>query len=66
MDERRDDTTQPDERDGAPTAPEHTPRNYYYDDGTGYEVYDPAAEDEDEPDGSVDGEAGDDDGMRRG
>jgi hypothetical protein len=49
MSERRDDTTQPGERDAPPT-PERAPRNYYYDDGTGYEVYDPA-KDEDEPDG---------------
>ena len=65
MDERRDDTTQPGEHDGAPLAPERTPRNYYYDDGTGFEVYDPATEDEDEPDGSDAGEANDDDAMRR-
>ncbi|HZH30421.1 MAG TPA: hypothetical protein VEY11_06620 [Pyrinomonadaceae bacterium] len=48
MDERRDDTTQPGEHDGAPLAPERTPRNYYYDDGTGYEIYDPAADEDDE------------------
>ena len=48
MSERRDDTTEPGERD-APPARERAPQNYYYDDGTGYEVYDPAAdEDEDE------------------
>ncbi|HEY0081144.1 MAG TPA: hypothetical protein VGB61_00030 [Pyrinomonadaceae bacterium] len=66
MDERRDDTTQPGERDDAPPARERTPQNYYYDDGTGYEVYDPATEDEDEPDESDDAEADDDDAMRRG
>jgi hypothetical protein len=64
MSERRDDTTEPDERDAPPTR-ERAPQNYYYDDGTGYEVYDPA-EDEDEPDGSDAGEAGDDDELRRG
>ena len=48
MSERRDDTTEHGERD-APPARERAPQNYYYDDGTGYEVYDPAA-DEDEPD----------------
>ena len=64
MSERRDDTTQPRERD-APPAPERAPRNYYYDDGTGYEVYDPAA-DEDEPDESDAGEAARDDEPRRG
>ena len=47
MSERRDDTTEPVERD-APPAPERQPQNYYYDDGTGYEVYDPAKEDESE------------------
>lgn len=50
MSEPRDDTTEPDER-AAPPEPEREPQNYYYDDGTGYEVYDPAA-DEDEPDAS--------------
>jgi hypothetical protein len=63
MDERRDDTTQPGEQGGALPARERAPRNYYYDDGTGYEVYDPATEDE--PDESDDGEAADDDTMRR-
>jgi hypothetical protein len=48
MSERRDDTTEPSEHD-APPEPERQPQNYYYDDGTGYEVYDPAKdEDEDE------------------
>ncbi|HLL14621.1 MAG TPA: hypothetical protein VK388_06130 [Pyrinomonadaceae bacterium] len=55
MSERQDDTTQPRERD-APPEPERAPRNYYYDDGTGYEVYDPAT-DTDEPDESDAGEA---------
>lgn len=48
MSERRDDTTEPVERD-APPERERKPQNYYYDDGTGYEVYDPAQDDEDEP-----------------
>jgi|GEM_PF-1165219 len=55
MSERRDDTTEPGERD-APPEPERAPRNYYYDDGTGYEVYDPAT-DEDDTDESDAGEA---------
>jgi hypothetical protein len=46
MGERQDDTTQPGERD-APPEPERAPGNYYYDDGTGYEIYDPAADDDD-------------------
>jgi hypothetical protein len=47
MSERRDDTTEPLERGDAPPEPARTPGSYYYDDDTGYEVYDPsAAEDE--------------------
>lgn len=46
MSERRDDTTEPRERD-APSEPERQPQNYYYDDGTGYEVYDPASDEDD-------------------
>ena len=41
MSERRDDTTEP-----APESlreRESESRNYYYDDGTGYEVFDPEA-----------------------
>ena len=45
MSERRDDTTEPVERD-APPERERKPQNYYYDDGTNYEVYDPAKDDE--------------------
>lgn len=44
MSERRDDTTEP-----APESlreRESESRNYYYDDGTGYEVYDPEASEE--------------------
>ena len=49
LSERRDDTTEPDER--APQEErERTPRNYYYDDGTGYELYDPAKDKDDEDD----------------
>jgi hypothetical protein len=47
MGERQDDTTQPGERD-APPEPARAPGNYYYDDGTGYEVYDPATDEDDE------------------
>jgi hypothetical protein len=53
MSERRDDTTEPTERD-APLESERKPQNYYYDDGTNYEVYDPA-KDEDELDESGNG-----------
>ena len=45
MSERQDDTTEPSERD-APPERERQPQNYYYDDGTNYEVYDPAEDDE--------------------
>ena len=57
MSERRDDTTEPDARD-APPEPERTPRNYYYDDGTGYEVYDPAQDEDESGDDGEGGEAG--------
>ncbi len=53
MSERRDDTTEPDERD-APPARERAPRNYYYDDGTGYEVYDPSKDEDDAEDNAED------------
>jgi hypothetical protein len=53
MTERQDDTTQPGERD-APPEPESAPRNYYYDDGTGYEVYDPATDEDDDADDTDD------------
>jgi len=45
MSERRDDTTEPIERD-APPESERAPGSYYYDDGTNYEIYDPAEDDE--------------------
>ena len=47
MSERRDDTTEPSERDAPPTR-ERQPRNYYYDDATNYEIYDPAKDEEDD------------------
>jgi hypothetical protein len=47
MCERQNDTTEPVERSDAPPPSEPAPGSYYYDDGTGYEIYDPA-EDEDE------------------
>lgn len=31
---------------------EHERRSYYYDDSTGYEIYDPAKDDEDEREGN--------------
>ncbi len=43
MSERPDNTTEPDTE--SPPERERQPRNYYYDDGTGYELYNP----EDDP-----------------
>ncbi|MBA3766349.1 MAG: hypothetical protein H0W99_05045 [Acidobacteria bacterium] len=48
MSEQRDDTTD----EGAPSpgsAPQPRP-SYYYDDATGYEVYDPSKDDEEDDD----------------
>ena len=45
MNERRDDTTKPD----AESRPAPGAGRYYYDDATGYEIYSPEAEDEEEP-----------------
>jgi hypothetical protein len=47
MSQRRDDTT--DEQQRAPAKRERAPGDYYYDDATGYEVYDPT-QDQDEAD----------------
>jgi hypothetical protein len=44
MSERRDDTPDEDE----PSRTEPKPRSYYYDDSTGYEIYDPAKDDEED------------------
>jgi len=49
MSQRRDDTTEPPGHAPADRAP----GDYYYDDATGYEPYDPA-QDEDEPEVSGD------------
>lgn len=54
MSERRDDTTEQDE--SSPVKSEHAPGSYYYDDATGYEVYDPAKDEDEE---SEDESAGD-------
>ena len=46
MSEHGDDTT---ERDApSPAGSEPQPGSYYYDDATGYEIYDPSKEDEDD------------------
>jgi hypothetical protein len=48
MSERRDDTTEEDKPSGKEGEPK--PGSYYYDDSTGYEVYDPEKDEEDEDD----------------
>jgi hypothetical protein len=55
MNEQRDDTTERDAPSPARREPQPS-HSYYYDDATGYEIYDPSAEDEDEDetDGSAD------------
>ena len=44
MSEQRDDTTD----GGAPSRTERPSGKYYYDDATGYEVYDPSKDDEED------------------
>ncbi|HKR01129.1 MAG TPA: hypothetical protein VJT09_10675 [Pyrinomonadaceae bacterium] len=46
MSKRKDDT--PEEINPSGGQEERAPGSYYYDDSTGYEVYDPEKEDEDE------------------
>ena len=48
MSQRRDDTTEPPER--ARADRERAPGDYYYDDATGYEPYDPAQDETDNTD----------------
>jgi hypothetical protein len=64
VNERRDDTTKPETE--SPRA-RRRPGSYYYDDSTGYEIYKPAEnEDQDEEGGNEDSEAGaDDEGRAR-
>ena len=51
MSERPDDTTEPSEPAALPaTRSQHAPGSYYYDDATGYEIYDPSEEVEEEED----------------
>ncbi|MDQ1523084.1 MAG: hypothetical protein QOE47_1008 [Pyrinomonadaceae bacterium] len=64
MSERRDDTTEPGERDDAP--PERAPHSYYYDDGTGYEVYDPSADGDETDAGDAEDADGEDTKTRGG
>lgn len=46
MSEQTDDTTEWDEPSRKEREPQ--PGSYYYDDATGYEIYDPAKDDEEE------------------
>ena len=46
MSEQRDDTTERDKP--SPKEPARQPGSYYYDDGTGYEIYDPAKDENNE------------------
>ena len=46
MSERRDDTPEQDEQ--SRTEREGKPRSYYYDDSTGYEIYDPTKDNEED------------------
>ena len=45
MNERRDDTTKPADE----SRPARAPGGYYYDDATGYEIYEPEDEEEGGP-----------------
>jgi hypothetical protein len=52
MNEQRDDTT-----DGGAPSPGSEPqprRSYYYDDATGYEIYDPSKDDEEDEEEETD------------
>jgi hypothetical protein len=48
MSERKDDTPEADEPSRTRREPQR--RSYYYDDSTGYEIYDPDADTDDEED----------------
>jgi hypothetical protein len=52
MSKQRDDTTEQNEPSGEERQPQ--PGNYYYDDSTGYEIYDPEKEDEEEAEEGAD------------
>ena len=47
MSQRKDDTTEHDEPSGE-ECERHKPGSYYYDDSTGYEIYDPEKDDEED------------------
>ncbi|HJU53088.1 MAG TPA: hypothetical protein VJ715_00905 [Pyrinomonadaceae bacterium] len=48
MSKQRDDTPEEIDPSGEEETPESAPGSYYYDDSTGYEVYDPEKEDDEE------------------
>ena len=48
MSERKDDTTESDSNEPSTLKRDQEQHGYYYDDETGYEVYDPARDDDDQ------------------
>ena len=57
MSEHRDNTTEPDAPSPEPGAP-RPEGSYYYDDATGYEIYDPSEEENDEEEGDKPAQGG--------
>jgi hypothetical protein len=58
MSELKDNTTERDE--SSPPKKERPPGSYYYDDSTGYEIFDPSLEDDEDETESVERETPDD------
>ena len=48
MSKQRDDTPEEIDPSGEEERPAHAPGGYYYDDSTGYEVYDPEKDEEED------------------
>ncbi len=48
MSKQRDDTPEEIDPSGEEETPAHAPGAYYYDDSTGYEIYDPEKDEEEE------------------
>lgn len=55
MSTQRDDTTEQNEPSGEQSTPQQQPGSYYYDDSTGYEIYDPEKDEEEEGEDKADG-----------
>ena len=53
MSKQRDDTPEEIDPSGEEAPPGQKPRSYYYDDSTGYEVYDPEKKDDEEEEDEV-------------